>query len=583
MPTTKAETTIRTQVIQPFLADCPAEQNVPIITPFSQLGKPPETISPFEQYGGLAFAVVLSGFVIILLVPFAPLIIVLTVARRIWSYFACSSYHTHPSKLKIAVIGGGWSGVQIISRLQELGVTNITGFEKNDDLGGTWHPTLRYHSVQIHGAMWLTSFDKYPYSPNNKDVSDGKVLGAEALAYVKRFADHTGVGPCYQFNNSVVSVKYDSSRRNATLVTEDARGNRSEKGPYDFVVYASQASEPNLPSIPGQELFKGKILHSLWFKTTQFEEIIKSKAKVVIIGGSKTACDMVLCFQRAGYEAFNWVFRKPYIYWKYEFMFHDSSPINALRGMTTLVAITISLFSSKLMGLIMWCSGLGVTDGKRHMDWNKFHWGILCPKQRRDLAMIPQQKRYQSGIKCLHSNSIELQNGQKIQADYILLGTGCHSGLEKLEFEKDGATYSLNAEKQLLHHFLVPTFPVFGNSTALWTTFGPKRAVNSADMIIYHLCVRKSLTEQQMVTMASWQLGDCSANVDPLFQKENTVKAFVIRHINLMLSGLVDVFDFLWHAVELFCLARQTTLRFDILPTNACNAGTDKYDTKKVN
>ena len=163
MPTTKTETTVRTQVIQPFLADCPAEQNIPIRTPFSQLGKPPETISPFERYGGLAFAVALSGFVFILLVPFAPLIIVLTVARRIWSYFACSSYHTHPSKLKIAVIGGGWSGVQIISRLQELGVTNITGFEKNDDLGGTWHPTLRYHSVQIHGAMWITSFDKYPY------------------------------------------------------------------------------------------------------------------------------------------------------------------------------------------------------------------------------------------------------------------------------------------------------------------------------------------------------------------------------------------------------------------------------------
>ena len=580
---------------RPYLEDCPPEQNVATITPFSEIGTPPESISFLKYYGGLAFAVLLSILVIVVgVVPLLPLVLLGSMIRKIWTYFCCSKYRRPPSDLKIAVVGGGWSGVQIIARLRELGVRDITGFETNDDLGGTWHPNLRYHSVQIHGAMWATSFDKYPYTRNDgnanspgesksdfQDVFDGKILGAEAFAYVKRFAKHKKIDDCYKFNSKVVLVRYDSSKRNATLLVDHAphknnNGTRSvEHGPYDFVVYASQASEPNLIDIPGRENFAGKILHSLWFKTTQFQEIIQSKAKIVVVGGSRAACDMVLCFQRAGYKNFEWVYRKPYVFWKYEVLFHDRSFLNILRGITTVVALPSSLISSKLMGCISWFSGMCVTysaDTFSNIDWNKFHFGVLCPKQRRDLATIPQEKRHQSGLKCLHSNALELQNGERLEADYILLGTGCKSGVEKLSFEKDGKPYLVgeNSEK-MLHHFLFPTFPVFGNSTALWTTFGPKRGVNSADMIVYHLCVRKTLTEAQMGTMVSRQFGN-SNTTDFLFQREGAVKAWMLMHVNLILAGLVDIFDFMWHAIEIFGLANLSALKFDVLPkTNTTN------------
>ena len=162
---------------------------------------------------------------------------------------------------------------------------------------------------------------------------DGKVLGAEAQAYMKRFANHRDIGSCYEFDANVTSVKYDSASRKATLVVEDGRsGETSEKGPFDFVIYASQASQPNRIQILGQEHFRGTVLHSQSFKTTQFKEILEQKAKVVVIGGSKTACDLALCFQRAGYDDFDWVFRKPYLFHKYEHFFHDRSLINTMRG-----------------------------------------------------------------------------------------------------------------------------------------------------------------------------------------------------------------------------------------------------------
>ena len=82
---------------------------------------------------------------------------------------------------------------------------------------------------------------------------------------------------------------------------------------------------------------------------------------------------MALCFSRAGYDNMKWVYRTSYIFWKYELMFHNRSLLNMLRGLTTVVALLWALLSKTIAGGIMWCSGLAVTYGKPHNDWNKFH------------------------------------------------------------------------------------------------------------------------------------------------------------------------------------------------------------------
>lgn len=551
------------------LAECPPEQKTPLVQPASQMGTPPETQSFLEKVRELVFVVAIGLLTISLLVALLPFFLVMTAVRRIWAYFYCSKYHTPPSSVKIAVVGGGWTGIGIIQKLRELGVQDITGFEKNDDLGGTFHPNLRYHSLQIHGAMWATSFENYRYSPGNEDVMDGKVLGAEGQAYIKRFAKDREIFPFYEFNSNVTSVQYDSANRKATLVVEDAgSGTTSQKGPFDFVIYASQASQPKMITIPGQEDFEGTILHSQSFKTTQFQEILSKKAKVVVIGGSKTGSDLAICFQRAGYEAFNWVFRKPYLFFKYEYFFHDRSVIKTLGGFVTTLGLLLSLISPSLGGWIFWYSGLATTFGRTpHNDWRRFHWGILCPNQRSDLAKIPDTKRHESSPKRLTANALELDNGEILPADYVLLGTGCRSGVEKLRFEKDGTEFEFNQETQpMLNHFLIPEFPVFADATAFWTTFGPLRGANSAMMAVYHLCVRPTMTEDEMVAMASKQLLN-SRNVEWLFQSRvNPPATWLKMHINLLASGITEIFTLIYHVLELHCLGNMSVLPLDILP-----------------
>eukprot|EP00928_Gymnodinium_smaydae_P059627 TRINITY_DN4301_c1_g1_i1.p1 TRINITY_DN4301_c1_g1~~TRINITY_DN4301_c1_g1_i1.p1 ORF type:complete len:562 (+),score=95.74 TRINITY_DN4301_c1_g1_i1:104-1789(+) len=542
-------------------------KDIPRILPFSDLGDPPESFFDawWKPFGVLFLILVSTGSVAILVVV-SPIVIGLTLVRRM--AFCCVKYHTPPSKLRVAVIGGGWSGLQCMQRLKELGVKEVKGFERYDALGGTWHPNLRYHTIQIHGAMWITSFSKYPYNPSDRDVNDGKVLGEEAQSYIQRFAKDKGLNGNYVLNSKIRKISYDSPSRTAKLSVEDSGGKLREEGPFDFVIYCSQASEPNIPEMPGRDSFKGKVLHSTQFKKEHFDDIVKNKKKVAVVGGSKAGCDLALCFQRAGYDQFNWVYRTPYLFWKYELMFHNRSIVNALRGFTTVLAVLWTLVSNTVAGWMLWSSGLTVTYGKPHNDWRKFHFGILCPQQRRDLAAIPDAKKVVANPTGYGKEGLLLKDGRVVEADYVLFGTGCESGIDKMTFEKDGAEYLLNPKTKMMDHFIVPDFPVLANSTALWTTFGPVRAVNSGDLAIYHNCVRSKLSEEDMLKRAQSQLaGDTNSTSGWLFQSDTmALRKWLLMHIDLMMAGFVDFFDFLYHALQVFCFSHQDALKFRILP-----------------
>jgi len=157
------------------------------LTKFSELGEVPETCRIFSPLYFL-FVLVMSLLVTVLLVPALPFVVPLMIWRAI--AFSRVQYIRQPKDVRVAIIGGGWSGVQAAARFGEFGITP-TCYERGDGLGGTWHKGLKYHGVQIHGAMWITTFgDKngvVPYSAN-EDENDGKVIGEEMCNYVNRFA-----------------------------------------------------------------------------------------------------------------------------------------------------------------------------------------------------------------------------------------------------------------------------------------------------------------------------------------------------------------------------------------------------------
>jgi cation diffusion facilitator CzcD-associated flavoprotein CzcO len=271
--------------------------------------------------------------------------------------------------LRIAIVGAGWSGLQCLQRFKKLGVTNVDVYERYEDLGGTWSPDLRYHGLQIHGSMTVTSFDGFPYS-DDPDIQGGKVMAEEVERYIHRFVDANDLRSHCRFHSNVDALSYRSSDGTGTLTVTDTRtGTATTSGPYDLVIWASMAAYGNMPHLPGADTYRGRQLHTTQFSTGELDDIVRNNRRVVVVGGGKAACDVVLGLRRAGYENFTWVMRKPYVFYKFESLLHDASPMDRLRGVTYLATVLYTGISKRLGAVLHWSSGYLHTVGdpqKRH-------------------------------------------------------------------------------------------------------------------------------------------------------------------------------------------------------------------------
>ncbi|WP_210479184.1 SidA/IucD/PvdA family monooxygenase [Naasia sp. SYSU D00948] len=532
-----------------------------LITPYSQLGMPSERRPWWAPAGWLLVAVSTLVFYAVFLV-LSPLILICVVARRMWARRL--RYRRDPRNLRIAIVGGGWSGLQCLQRFKALGVHDVDVFERYDEIGGTWSRNLRYHGLQIHGSMTVTSFDGLPYS-DDPDVQGGKVMAEEVERYIHRYADAFDLLPHVRLHSNVDSVRYRSADRTGTLTITDTRtGAVRTSRPYHLVIWASMSAYGEVPRLPGAEEYRGRQLHTTQFSPEEFEDIVRHNRRVVVVGGGKAACDVVLGFRRAGYENFEWVMRKPYLFYKFEALLHDASPMDRIRGLSYLATVLWLGVSRRLGAVLHWSSGHLWTFGAPHTDFTHFHGGVLCATQRRDLDGAPHTV---GDPVRFDADGIVLADGRSVPGDVVVWATGNRSGIDTLRLEKDGEPFTLSPRAKLYNHFIVPDLPVLASSTALWTTWGPMRATNSADLAVYHLCVREERSEQEMQRAARRQLSDNSILHSFIWAKGDCwLQQWVYFHIDLMLQGVTPVDAFLKHAIEIFVLAKETPLAFDILP-----------------
>ncbi len=540
----------------------PAPHPAPaVITPYSALGIPPER-RPWWAPAGWLLVSLSTAVLFALFLALSPIVLLWIGIRRLW--VRTLRYRRDPATLRIAIIGAGWSGLQCLQRFRSLGVTDVDVYERYDDIGGTWSPRLRYHGLQIHGSMTVTSFDGFPYS-DDPDIQGGKVMAEEVERYIHRFADAHDLLPSCRFESNVDGVSYRSEDRTATLAVTDTRtGETRTTDPYDMVIWASMAAFGNIPQLSGAERFRGRQLHTTQFSTAELEGIVRDGRRVVVVGGGKAACDVVLGLRRAGCNDFTWLMRKPYLFYRFESLLHDASPIDRLRGISYLATVLWTGVSKRLGAILHWSSGYLTTFGRGHTDFTHFHGGLLCATQRRELVGIP----FAIGDPVsFDEDGLVLASGDRVPGDVVIWATGNKSGIDTLDLQKDGAPFTLSPRAKLFNHFLVPELPALASSTALWTTFGPMRATNSADLAVYHLAVRPERSERQMQRAARRQLSANSIIHSFIWAKGACwLQQWVYFHIDLVLQGITPVESFLKHAIEVFVLAKETPLAFNILP-----------------
>jgi len=116
-----------------------------------------------------------------------------------------------PKQPRIAIIGGGISGIATAHYLRRAGLTNFTVFEASAGIGGTWYDN-RYPGAEIDTPSHL-----YTYTFSSYDWSQRYATNDEILAYVEKTVDQHDLRRHFRLNAIVQSVVWSDSDARYTV------------------------------------------------------------------------------------------------------------------------------------------------------------------------------------------------------------------------------------------------------------------------------------------------------------------------------------------------------------------------------
>ena len=178
----------------------------------------------------------------------------------------------------VLVIGGGQGGIALGARLRQLGVPALV-IDKHPRPGDQWRG--RYKSLCLHDPVW---YDHLPYLkfPDNWPV----------------FAPKDKIGDWLESYVRIMEVPYWSSTtaRHASYSEEDGEwtvtverdGEALTLHPRQLVLATGMSGKPNIPVIPGQDVFRGEQHHSSQHPGPD----AYAGKRVVVIGSNNSAFDI---------------------------------------------------------------------------------------------------------------------------------------------------------------------------------------------------------------------------------------------------------------------------------------------------
>ncbi len=152
----------------------------------------------------------------------------------------------------VLVVGGGQGGIGLGARLRQIGVPAIV-IDKHPRPGDQWRS--RYKSLCLHDPVW---YDHLPYLkfPDNWPVFSPKDKIADWLE------SYTSIMEVPYWGNTVAtSASYSEDKQEWTVEVE-RDGKPLTLRPKQLVLATGMSGKPNIPVLPGQEIFRGDQHHS---------------------------------------------------------------------------------------------------------------------------------------------------------------------------------------------------------------------------------------------------------------------------------------------------------------------------------
>lgn len=165
------------------------------------------------------------------------------------------------SKLDVDVIivGAGLTGMYLLWKLRKLGLS-VQAIEKNGDVGGTWNMN-RYPGCKLDSESYTYAYSFLPELLQEWDWQREFATQPELMEFFSRAADKMDVRKDILFNTSVTKAVFDAKENSWTVELDNAQVLRSRW----VLTCVGALSNPNKPTYPGMDLFRGESYHSYFW------------------------------------------------------------------------------------------------------------------------------------------------------------------------------------------------------------------------------------------------------------------------------------------------------------------------------
>lgn len=190
----------------------------------------------------------------------------------------------HVTEYDAIIIGAGISGMFMLHRLRELGMTTRV-FEAGTSLGGTWYWN-RYPGARFDSESWTYGYSFSKELLQEWDWKEHFSPQPDTLEYLNYVADKFDLRRDMQFHSAVKAAHWDDKTNTWTVTLESGQQSRSQ-----FLLTAiGILSAHTLPAISGIDSFKGPAYHtSRWPHTP----VNFTGQRVGIIGTGATAIQAI--------------------------------------------------------------------------------------------------------------------------------------------------------------------------------------------------------------------------------------------------------------------------------------------------
>jgi len=187
----------------------------------------------------------------------------------------------------VVVVGAGLSGIGAGYHLQNSCPNkSFTILEGRDAIGGTWD-LFKYPGIRSDSDMYTFGFPFHPWK-NPKAIADG----ASIMAYLNDTVDTYNLRKHIQFGKRVAASNWSSTKKKWTLTINDSHSGESRTITCNFLFMCSGYYDYRAgyePNFPNAEAFEGIKIHPQNWDTN----LDYTNKKIVIIGSGATAVTLL--------------------------------------------------------------------------------------------------------------------------------------------------------------------------------------------------------------------------------------------------------------------------------------------------